>query len=207
MKQKRNKRTVLTFGLAVALSAAGGAATSFYASPPQQQQAQTSQPTLSPRSRAAVAAFEQRARDYVALRERVEEKLPKLSKDSTAEQIAAHEKAFRDAVLAARTGAKPGDVFTREIAAHIRATIKREYRGSKLRELREAVMEADTKGVPVRVNFAYPESKEQVEIPPTLLLQLPQLPKQLRYRFVGRNLLLVDRENGLIIDYMLKALP
>jgi len=39
------------------------------------------------------------------------------------------------------------------------------------------------------------------------LMRLPQLPKQLRYRFVRSNLLLVDRENGLIVDYMTKALP
>jgi hypothetical protein len=38
-------------------------------------------------------------------------------------------------------------------------------------------------------------------------LRLPQLPKQLRYRFVRQNLLLVDRENGLIVDYMTNALP
>ena len=44
-------------------------------------------------------------------------------------------------------------------------------------------------------------------MPPTLLLKLPQLPKQLRYRFVNRNLLLVDRENGLIVDYMTNAIP
>jgi hypothetical protein len=44
-------------------------------------------------------------------------------------------------------------------------------------------------------------------MPPTLLLKLPQLPKQVRYRFVNRHMLLVDRENGLIVDYMLNALP
>jgi hypothetical protein len=38
-------------------------------------------------------------------------------------------------------------------------------------------------------------------------LKLPQLPKQIRYRFVGTNMLLVDRENGLIIDFMTNALP
>jgi hypothetical protein len=38
-------------------------------------------------------------------------------------------------------------------------------------------------------------------------LKLPQLPKQVKYRFVGRHLLLVDRENGLIVDYMKNALP
>jgi hypothetical protein len=73
--------------------------------------------------------------------------------------------------------------------------------------LRETVLEADTKGVPLKVNYPYPETKEFVEMPPTLLLRLPQLPKQVRYRFVGRHMLLVDRENGLIVDYMLDALP
>jgi hypothetical protein len=28
-----------------------------------------------------------------------------------------------------------------------------------------------------------------------------------RYRYVGRSLLLVDRENGLIVDFMTDALP
>jgi hypothetical protein len=40
-----------------------------------------------------------------------------------------------------------------------------------------------------------------------LLLILPQLPKEVKYRFVGRNLLLVDRDNNVIIDYMTNALP
>ena len=69
------------------------------------------------------------------------------------------------------------------------------------------ILEAETQGVPIRVNSPYPQSKELAEIPPTLLLILPQLPKQLRYRFVSRHLLLVDRENRLIVDYMLDALP
>jgi hypothetical protein len=57
------------------------------------------------------------------------------------------------------------------------------------------------------VNAVYPEKSELLEMPPSLLLVLPQLPKQVRYRFVGTNLLLVDRENHLIIDYMANALP
>ena len=82
-----------------------------------------------------------------------------------------------------------------------------EMKGRERREFRETVFEAETKGVPVKVNAAYPESKELTEMPPSLLLALPQLPKQVRYRFVGTNLLLVDRENNLIIDYMPRALP
>lgn len=59
----------------------------------------------------------------------------------------------------------------------------------------------------LRVNYPYPEADELIEMPPTLLLKLPQLPKQVKYRYVGRSLLLVDRENGLIVDFMTGALP
>lgn len=155
----------------------------------------------------AVAGFEQRVKDYVNLRESIEDKLPKLSKEATPEEIETHKTNFKEAVMAARVKARRGEVFTPDVAAHIRRTIKRSFRGKDRQELRETVFEAETKGVPLKVNHPYPETKEYVEMPPTLLLKLPQLPKQVKYRFVGRHMLLVDRENGLIVDYMTNALP
>ena len=59
----------------------------------------------------------------------------------------------------------------------------------------------------MKVNVEYPEAVEIPDVPPQLLLTLPQLPKQLKYRLVGDYMLLVDRENDLIIDYMTNALP
>ena len=168
---------------------------------------QGTQAALSEADKQVAAAFEKRVKEYSNLRERFEGKLPKLSKDATPEQIAAHKKAFQEMVRSARTGAKHGDMFTPEAAALIRSTIKRTFQGKDRAELRRTVFEAETQGVTVRVNHTYPETKELVQMPPTLLLNLPQLPKQVRYRFVGSNLLLVDRENGLIIDYMTGALP
>ncbi len=164
-------------------------------------------PGASAKNEQTIAAFDKGVKEYVKLREGIEEKLPKLSKESTSEQIEAHKKSFQDAVRVARSGAKHGDVLTPEIAAYIRAIIREEFKGKERQELRETVLEADTKGVPLRVNYPYPETKELVEMPPTLLLKLPLLPKQVKYRFVNRGLLLVDRENGLIIDYMTDALP
>ena len=155
----------------------------------------------------AAAAFDKRVKAYIKVRERVEKKMPKLSKDATPEQIEVHKTTFQERMMAARAGAKAGLIFKPDIASFIRATLKDEFKGRDRAELRETVFEAETQGVPVRVNFAYPANKETVEMPPTLLLRLPQLPKQLRYRFVGRNMLLVDRENGLIIDFMKDALP
>src|SRR5687768_6301682 len=165
-------------------------------------------PPLSPANKQIVEAFEKRAKDYVKMREALEEKMPKLSTEAKPEEIQAHKKQFQDRVRAARVGAKRGDVFTPEATTLIRAMIKDEFKGRERVELRDTVLkESDTKAVPLRVNYPYPESQELLEMPPTLLLRLPQLPKQLRYRFVGRSMLLVDRENGLIVDYMTNALP
>ena len=142
------------------------------------------------------------------MREQLEEKMPKLSKEAKPEEIQTHKTQFQERVRAARKGAKQGDVFTPEAMTFIRATIKDEFKGKERIEFRDTVLnEADTKAVPLRVNYPYPESQELLEMPATLLLRLPQLPKQVRYRFVGQNLLLVDRENGLIVDYMTNALP
>ena len=165
-------------------------------------------PPLSPTDKQAVEAFEQRAKDYAKMREGLEEKMPKLSKEAKPEEIQVHKKQFQERVRAARTGAKRGDVFTPESSTVIRSMIKDEFKGKERVELRDTVLrESETKAVPLRVNYPYPESQELLEMPPTLLLRLPQLPKQLRFRFVGHNLLLVDRENGLIVDYMTNALP
>lgn len=201
MNQNTAKRTVFAAASALALCLALSPLAS----------AQTQQPENSAAAAAATnpvaAAFETRVREYVDLREGIEEKMQKLPKDATPEQIESHKAAFQGLVRQARAGAVPGHFFTREAAQHIRAVIASEFKGRERAELLKTVSGAETKGVPLRVNYPYPESKELLEMPPTLLLKLPTLPKQVKFRFVGRNLLLVDRENGLIIDYMTNALP
>jgi hypothetical protein len=170
-------------------------------------QQQDSHDALSLKYRQAITTFQENAKEYAQLRNELETKLPKLPKETSAERIEEHETALQDLVRVARAGAKPGDVFVPQVAEYIRATIRDEFKGQDRRELRKTVMEADTKDVPLRVNYPYPGTEEFAEIPPTLLLRLPELPKQVKYRFVGRHILLVDGENGLIIDYMLDALP
>lgn len=165
-------------------------------------------PPMSPADKQILEAFEQRAKEYVKMREALEDKMPKLSKEAKPEEIQTHKAQFQERVRAARTGAKPGEVFTPEASTLIRAIIKDEFKGKDRIELRDTVLrESENKAVPLRVNYPYPETQELLEMPPPLLLRLPQLPKQLRFRFVRDNLLLVDRENGLIVDYMTKALP
>ncbi len=206
MNQENRKRTHFAVGISAALLLSLSLSP-LAAWPASARQTQVAQPVLSEKDKQTVAAFDERVKAYVKMREGLEEKLPKLSKDAKPEEIEAHKKTFQKLVQSARAGAKHGDVFTADSMAYIRTVIKTELDSQEKKEVRQTVLEAENKAVPIRVNYTYPESEELVEMPPTLLLKLPQLPKQVKFRFVRRNLLLVDRENGLIIDYMTDALP
>lgn len=151
--------------------------------------------------------FKTRVRDYTQRREALEAELPQLSKQATAEEIAEHKSALLNKVLADRKGARRGYIFTPEAEKLIRSVVIEHYPARDRMELRKELAEAENKTVTVKVNAVYPEAAELVEMPPTLLLALPGLPKQVRYRFVGNNLLIVDRENHVIVDYMTNALP
>lgn len=170
--------------------------------------AQTIQtPQLSDQEKQLVKVFDEKVKSYVKQREAVRKKLPPLSKDATPEQIQAFQTSFIEQTRAARPNSKQGDLFIPPVSTYMRSLIKTEFKGTDRAQLRKTVLEADTKGVPLRVNYPYPETKELSEMPPTLLLRLPPLPKEVKYRFVNRHLLLVDTDNGLIVDYMLNALP
>jgi len=162
---------------------------------------------VSPADKAAIDVFEKQVKDYIELRNKVRANAPKLSKDSTPEQINAYRTTLQNSLRSARPNAKRGEFFRPETADFIRRTLKAEFQGKDRQQLREQIFETETQGVVVRVNYPYAQSAELSEMPATLLTKLPQLPKELRYRFVGHNMLLVDRESDVIIDFMPDALP
>ena len=162
---------------------------------------------ISPADKTAIQTFEKQVNEYVDLRTKLKANAPKLSKDSTPEQIHAYRTALEQSLRSARTNAKRGDLFRPDAADYIRRTLKLEFQGKDRQQLRETIFETETQGVVLRVNYPYAQTAEFSEMPATLLAKLPQLPKEVRYRFVGRNMLLVDRESNVIIDYMPDALP
>lgn len=165
------------------------------------------QKALAPEQKAAIDDFKTRVNAYSKLRSGVEAKLTKLPEKASKEQIQAYKDSFQLAIRAARPGAKQGDVLTPAAADAIRYMISTAYVGEDRRKLRETIFEAENTAVPVRANSTYPEAAEILETPPMLLLTLPQLPKDLKYRFVAGKLLLMDQENLLIVDYMPNAVP
>lgn len=171
------------------------------------QEAVTAPPVLTDQEKLVVAAFNRHVKDYLKQRQTVARKLPKLSKDATPEQIEAYQKSFVAALRAMRAGTKQGYIFKPDFTEYVRTTIETEFPPRDKAEIKQTILEAETKGVPLKVNYPYPQTKELSQIPPTLLLKLPTLPKEVKFRFVGRHMLLVDSDNGLIVDYTLNALP
>ena len=201
------KRYIFIWLLVLVLILASGVAVGVALGQKTQNAALAEPVVVSPADKAAIEAFEKQVKDYIALRNKVRENAPKLSKDSTPEQIHAYKTALELSLRNARPNAKRGEFFLPATADFIRRTFKLEFQGKDRQELREKVFETETQGVVLRVNHPYAQSAEMSEMPATLLTKLPQLPKELRYRFVGRNMLLVDRESEVIIDFMPEALP
>jgi len=197
------KRYIIIWLLVLVLILASGVAVG-----QKTQNAALAEPVVvSPADKAAIDAFEGRVKSYIELRNKVRENAPKLSKDSTPEQIHAYRTTLENSIRSARSNAKRGEFFQPATADFIRRTLKLEFQGKDRQELREKIFETETQGVVLRVNYPYAQTAEFSEMPATLLTKLPQLPKELRYRFVGRNMLLVDRESDVIIDFMPDALP
>ena len=59
----------------------------------------------------------------------------------------------------------------------------------------------------LQVNQSFPENVPLQSMPPTLLMNLPGLPKGLEYRLLGRELVLRDVDANLVVDYVANALP
>jgi hypothetical protein len=57
------------------------------------------------------------------------------------------------------------------------------------------------------VNGIYPDASPVQTTPPTILMALPELPMELRYRFVDRSLVLLDNKTNLIVDFLHEVLP
>lgn len=190
---------VVLAALAV-VSAAAGAQTS--AAPGQDK----AQPRVN--AEAALAAeFTRRVAEYVALHNKVEGSLPRLSKDANPDQIDKHQRELGRLLMKARASARVGDIFTKEIRAYFRRQIAAAFAGPEGRGLKGSIMDENPGPIRLAVNGRYPDSVPLATMPPQVLAQLPRLPDDLEYRFIASRLILLDVHAHIIVDYIDDALP
>jgi hypothetical protein len=151
--------------------------------------------------------FTNRVAEYVKLRKKVKDALPGQKPTSSQSAIARHEQDLAKGIREAREHASPGDIFTPEISVVFKRLILGAMKGSKGAAVQQSLQRAEPVQLVLRVNREYPAGLPLQSTPPTLLANLPSLPKEVDYRLVGPNLILRDVEANLIIDFITRALP
>lgn len=195
MSLTHQRRALTLLGIAGALLASGTAC--------EEREPSRVDPTA-----AVFADFGQRVDAYVALRNQLADSVGELDPTKSQAEITVRAASLGNAIIARRSGAKQGDIFTPEVASVLATLIKEEYsrRSEPIQETREDQQEELPDFVP-SVNQIYPTTYPLATFPPALLPLLPELPKEVEYRIAQDYLILRDVEANLIIDLMPNAVP
>jgi hypothetical protein len=151
-----------------------------------------------------------RVREYVDLHIKLERSLPKLPKEATPEQIDQNQRALGKLVQAARSTAKPGDIFTPEARPVIKRLLANVFGGRDGKELKASIMDENPvtpAAIKLTVNTRYPDAVPVTTMPPQVLQTLPKLTEDIEYRFVGDSLILLDAHAHIIADFIENVLP
>ncbi len=156
---------------------------------------------------AIIQDFEKRVTGYMKLHDAVKAELPKLKPTASPEAIEHYEHHIAHKIREARSTATQGSIFTPEIAAEFRRLIGIAMKGQNATLVKQSLKHAEPVRLKLRVNHTYPEGVPLQSMPPTLLLNLPTLPKDLDYRIIGHDLVLRDGTGNLIIDLIPNTIP
>ena len=153
---------------------------------------------------AIIKDFQDRVNRYVSLKNNqgVQNK-----QSNSANKLAQQKQQAVDKTQSARPAAKQGDIFSPQIAAYFKKQIAATLHGPDGNKVQASLRRAEpVPNIHLEVNAQYPKTLPLQSTPPTLLLNLPQLPKGLEYRVVGSALVLFDESSNLIVDFVPSAI-
>ena len=155
---------------------------------------------------AATKAFLDRIAQYVEFHNNVEKMVPPLKETPNPAEISAREVALGAALIKQRPDAKAGDFLIPQYQPYLVKIIKDDFAKRSLADRKALIVELP-KGVAISVNAVYPTTLPLATFPGKLLKALPELPKELEYRIVGRHLILRDATGNVIVDMMRDVFP
>ena len=151
--------------------------------------------------------FEFRVSEYAKLHKEAESKMPSLKSTESPAKIEHHQHELAEKIRKARPAARVGDIFTPTISAEFRRLIGITMQGQTAARIKTSLRHAEPVHLRLRVNSSYPDRIPLQSTPPTLLLNLPNLPPEVDYRVAGNDLILRDTKANLIVDLILGAMP
>jgi hypothetical protein len=156
----------------------------------------------------ALKEFADRVQAYAKLHQEQEALLPPLEPTAQQAKIVAHQRALASKIRASRPKSKEGDIFTPPVRQQFLRLTQAAFQGTSGRRARATIEYGEpVKLSRIRVNDTYPEGVPLTTVPPTLLVILPQLPEEVEYRIIDRDLILLDVKANLIVDFIRKAIP
>jgi len=153
--------------------------------------------------------FNQRVDHYVRVHRRLERALPPEHLFGDLEDMPEAVDALHVAIVDARPQAHAGAIFTPAVADLLVARLERAIANSGLPPagVFVALNLGDREGIrEPQINDRFPAPRN-VRVWPALLAALPELPEELQFHFVGRDLVLVDIHADLVVDIVRDALP
>ena len=151
--------------------------------------------------------FLRRVDGYVQLHRDLERLLPPEVVTSNLDALFAPRIALGREMRKARARARQGDVFTPAVAVYFRVVIAETFWRERMPGVRAIIEDENTIHVPATVNGDYPAGRSIPPVPACLLAALPPLPPEVRYSFIGADLILWDMHAGLIVDFVPNAVP
>jgi hypothetical protein len=127
-----------------------------------------------------VVEFTAAVNRYLEIHRLLQSPMSSLTLGADPEQTARARDAHRKAIAEARIATPRGDIFTPRVAAYVRRQIQ------------------------MAASWAYMTDDE---VTLAAIERLPELPNELEYRFVDRDLVLMDKETDLVVDVLKDALP
>ena len=164
--------------------------------------------SLSPQEKTALVQFSKAVKDYISK----EHAMPadKLKPTTDVATLQKERETLRQAIRQSRPDAKQGELFTPNASSAFRKLLAETMNGPRGREIKASLMHAEPQApADFEINAAFPNAGGQPiqSVPPTLLLNLPILPKSLQYCVAGKTLALRDVDANMVVDYLPDALP
>ena len=149
----------------------------------------------------ALATFESRLDQYVAMHRRVEGPLPPMAVTSNMDDVHRLMDALRVRIRAERQGHAQGHLFSPGMITVLHQRIAGCMTPDDIRNAMDDIDEHTPPDMPaVRINEPLPEDAPFGMVPPQALRELPRLPDELRYMVLSKALLVWDHHADLVVD-------
>lgn len=151
--------------------------------------------------------FQDAVTTYLSFQRRLKSEVPALEVTASAESLNRSSDVLAVAIQRARPKAQRGDFFDAASARAITARLRKALEGEDVVRFLAVINDEPTLKAPPRIHMRFPGASSMATMPTSILEALPALPEELEYRFIGRYLILRDRDAALILDFIGEALP